>query len=77
MANFDLVNSVLLDYNMNVYVTISILKLICVTIKNPQFRYYGNLTFVNPSSDKSINFPAVIVSRLCDLIITNSRIRQS
>lgn len=36
MANSDLVNSALLDYNMNVYVTISILKLICVTIKNPQ-----------------------------------------
>lgn len=30
---------------------------------------YGNLTFVNPSSDKSMIFPAVMVSLLCDLNI--------
>lgn len=75
MANFDFVSSALSNYNVDVYY--NILKRIYVAIKNPQFRHYEKLTLVNPSNDKSINFPAVIVSRLCDLISINSRIRLS
>lgn len=34
-------------------------------------------TFAKPSKDKFINFPAVIVNRLCDLIMRSITTRRS